>query len=157
MRDFDRSLNDKGRRGAAIMGAHIKEHGIAWDMVLASPAARVVETLAIALPQHAPVFDKRLYLASAEMMCDTIRKQAGEAGAVLIVSHNPGLQDLLFTLVGPEHENDLFNEAVQKFPTASFAVLRLDIDDWAELGEHCGVFEHFARPRDLDASLGPAD
>jgi hypothetical protein len=75
--------------------------------------------------------------------------------AVLVSGHNPGLQDVLLELVAPEAENALFDEAAVKFPTGSFAVLELAIDDWAALDDECGTLVHFVRPRDLDPSLGP--
>ena len=65
------------------------------------------------------------------------------------------MQDVLFALVPPARENDLFDEAAVKFPTAAFAVLELAIDDWASLTRDCGDLVHFQRPRDLDPSLGP--
>ena len=84
-----------------------------------------------------------------------MRGKAGAAQAVLLCGHNPGLQDLLLELVPPKNENDLFDEASVKFPTATFAVLELAIDEWSALdGEH-GSLVHFARPRDLDPALGP--
>ncbi len=49
-RDFDRGLNGRGRRGAALMGAHVTAHGVTWDRIIASPAERVKQTLAAALP-----------------------------------------------------------------------------------------------------------
>jgi len=45
LRDYDRGLNDRGKRGAAIMGGHIRAHGVAWDLLLASPAERVRRTI----------------------------------------------------------------------------------------------------------------
>ena len=44
-RDFDRPLNERGRKGAAVMGRHIAEHGVRWQRVLASPAVRAAEAL----------------------------------------------------------------------------------------------------------------
>ncbi|HEY8604123.1 SixA phosphatase family protein [Tsuneonella suprasediminis] len=154
-RDFDRGLNDRGRRGAKVIGDHIRDHGVKWDRVIASPAERVRQTLAAALPELTPEFDKRVYLADADTLIDAIRDHAGDASCVLLAGHNPGLQDLLFTLVSPANENALFDEAAVKFPTATFAVLELAIDDWADLGKDCGKLVHFARPRDLDPELGP--
>ncbi len=154
-RDFDRGLNDRGRRGAALIGKHIDDHGVKWGALIASPAERVKMTLAEALPQHTPVFDKRLYLASSDTIIETIESHGGEQDAVLIAGHNPGLQDLLLDLVSPSHENDLFREATVKFPTATFAVLECDIDDWSDLKKFTGKLVHFARPRDLDPELGP--
>lgn len=154
MRDIDRGLNDRGRRGARLIGQHIRDHGVRWDAVVASPAARVVQTLDEALPGIEPRYDKRVYLADAETLLDVVR-ESGSAGTVLVAGHNPGLQDLLFALIPPESENDLFDEASVKFPTATFAVLELAIDDWSALGKDVGKLVHFARPRDLDPTLGP--
>lgn len=155
-RDFDRGLNDRGRRGAALIGKHITEHGVKWDALIASPAVRVRETLADALPQHAPIFDKRLYLASSDTIIETVESHASDDhAAILVAGHNPGLQDTLLDLVSPARENDLFREAAVKFPTATFAVLELKIDAWSELRKHVGTLAHFARPRDLDPELGP--
>lgn len=154
-RDFDRGLNDRGRRGAALMGDHIRQHGVNWGKLLASPAERVKQTLAAALPELEPEFDERLYLASAETIGDVLREGGGDADSVLLVAHNPGLQEVLFDLVPPDRENALFDDAAAKYPTAAFAVFELGIDDWSELADKCGTLAHFARPRDLDPELGP--
>jgi len=45
LKDFDRGLNGRGRKGAALMGRHIAGHGVAWEQTVASPAERVRRTL----------------------------------------------------------------------------------------------------------------
>lgn len=154
-RDFDRGLNDRGRRGAALIGDHIREHGVKWEVMVASPAERVKRTIDQAFPDAQPVFDERLYLASAETILETVADHAGDAAAVLAIGHNPGMQEVLFDLVSPQNENGLFDEASAKFPTAAYAVFACDIDDWSQLSKGCGKLIHFARPRDLDPELGP--
>ena len=154
-RDFDRGLNDRGHRGAAVIGEHIRRHGVKWDRLLASPAERVKLTLADALPGLEPLWDERLYLAGTDTICDVIREHAGDTDAVLVSGHNPGLGDMIFEMVSPKNENELFDEAKVKFPTAAYAVFELAIDDWEDLREGCGKLVHFARPRDLDPELGP--
>ncbi len=154
-RDFDRGLNDRGRKGAALIGAHIARHGVKFDRLLASPAERVRQTLATSLPDMEPEFDQRLYLASSDTLMDVLREKGGDADAVLVVGHNPGLQELLFELVPPAAEDAMFDDLSSKYPTATFAVFTLDIDDWSELDEDCGRLVHFKRPRDLDSTLGP--
>lgn len=111
-------------------------------------------TLSEGLPGVEVRYDQRIYLADVETLLDVLRG-AGEAGAVLLAGHNPGLQDLLFALVAPANENDMFDEAAVKFPTATFALLELEVEDWASLEKETGRLVHFQRPRDLDASLGP--
>lgn len=154
-RDFDRGLNDRGRKGASLIGRYIQRYEVDFDLLLASPAERVKQTLASALPRMEPVFDPRLYLASTDTLMEVLREQGEEADAILVAAHNPGLQELLFALVPPSAEDTMFDDAANKYPTATFAVFSLDIDDWADLKENCGKLVHFKRPRDLDPTLGP--
>ncbi|MXO89763.1 SixA phosphatase family protein [Pontixanthobacter aquaemixtae] len=154
-RDFDRGLNDRGRKGAKLIGRHIVDHGIAWDMVLASSAERVQRTVEAALPEANPQFDKRLYLASVDTILEVVHEYGGDADSILLAGHNPGLQELVYALVPPSAENAMFDDAATKYPTATFAVFELDIDDWADLKKDCGKLVHFMRPRDLDPQLGP--
>ena len=154
-RDFDRGLNDRGRKGARLIGRHIGEYGTTWDAIVASSAERVQQTLAAAFPDADVILDKRLYLASVDTIIEVIQDHAGAADAVLVAGHNPGLQEMVFALVPPSQENALFDDAATKYPTATFAVFELDIDDWSDLREDCGKLVHFMRPRDLDPSLGP--
>jgi phosphohistidine phosphatase len=155
LRDFDRGLNDRGRRGAAVMGGHIREHGVAWDMLLASPAERVKRTIDATRLQVPVVWDEHIYLADSDALIEALRGIEGDAAAVMLVGHNPGLQELIFDLVAPENENGLFAAAAEKYPTAAFAVLELAIERWADCAPGCGTLVHLARPRDLDPALGP--
>jgi phosphohistidine phosphatase len=159
LRDFDRGLNRRGRQGAALMGEHIRGYGVAWQHVLASPAVRVRLTLEAAGidggPDGAIDWRDRAYLASSSTLIELLRQIEGDPANVLLSGHNPGLQELIFDLVPPEAENRLFDEAAKKLPTATFAVLELEIDDWSKLAIGCGVLVHFTRPRDLDPELGP--
>lgn len=159
LRDFDRGLNARGRKGAALMGRHINGYGLVWDVLLASPAVRVRETLDSAMPswKQAPrlVWDEQLYLANVPTMIDLLHQADASVDAIILAGHNPGLQDMIAALVGEGARDTLFDETMRKFPTAAFAVLELDIAAWPDLKEGCGRMIHFARPRDLDPALGP--
>ena len=155
LRDFDRGLNDRGRRGAAVMGRHIRDHGVPFELIIASPAERVRRTLDAARLDLPVRWEEHVYLADSEALIELLRAIDGDPSAVLLVGHNPGLQELVFDLVAPEHENDLFGEVAEKYPTATFAVLELAIDRWADCAPGCGTLVHLARPRDLDPELGP--
>jgi phosphohistidine phosphatase len=162
-RDFDRPLNARGRRGAALMGQHIIDHGIRWQRVLASPAVRVTETIDLSTrAARRPVaidWDRRIYLASSASLLDVLREQDGEAGkgpaSILIVGHNPSLEDLIFDLVPDDGTSPLRDRVEEKFPTAAYAVLELDVDRWEDVEDNCAKLVHLARPRDLDPELGP--
>jgi phosphohistidine phosphatase len=155
LRDFDRGLNDRGRRGAAVVGGHIREHGLPWHLLLASPAERVRRTLEAAGLEGPVRWEERLYLADSDTLIALLRGVADDATAVLVAGHNPGLQQLIVDLVAPELENGLLDQVAEKFPTAAFAVVELAIDRWADCAPGCGTLVHLARPRDLDPELGP--
>ena len=155
LRDFDRGLNDRGRRGAALIGAHIREYGTAWDVAIASPAERVRLTLDAARLEAPVRFEEAVYLADRATLFGLLRSIEDSADTAMIVGHNPGLQELIFDLVAPEHENRLFADAAEKYPTATFAVLELAIERWADCAPGCGTLVHLTRPRDLDPALGP--
>lgn len=158
-RDFDRPLNERGRKGAAIMGKHIRDHGIPWERIIASPAVRVAQTVEIGAKANNSnfrvIWDRRIYLASSATLLDLLREQEGDPKAILMVGHNPGLEDLIFDLVPDDGSSPLRDIVEEKFPTAAFAVLELDIDQWADAEEGCARLVHLMRPRDLDPKLGP--
>ncbi|MEP6867758.1 MAG: histidine phosphatase family protein [Novosphingobium sp.] len=158
-RDFDRGLNERGRKGAALMGQHINDHGIAWQRIVASPAVRVTETIVLASggSDHAiPLqWDRRIYLASSVNLADVLRELDDNVSRVLMVGHNPGLEDLIFDLVPDDGTSPLRDMVEAKFPTAAYAVLECDIERWADLDDGCARLVHLMRPRDLDPELGP--
>ncbi len=158
-RDFDRGLNARGRKGAGLMGQHIAQHGIQWQRILASPAVRVTETIELAAKTTGltvPVqWDRRIYLASSVNLAEVLHEVPETISSVMMVGHNPGLEDLIFDLVPDDGSCPLRAHVEEKFPTAAYAVLECDIDHWADLRDGCARLVHLVRPRDLDANLGP--
>lgn len=155
LRDFDRGLNDRGRKGAQLMGEHISDHGGQWQKLVASTAERVKRTIAASGLDVPVVWEERAYLADSDSLLKLIIEHAGEADAVLLAAHNPGLHDLALELSASPDDSPLYTELLAKFPTAAFAVIDLDIASWDDLAHGCGTLTHFARPRDLDPELGP--
>lgn len=154
-RDFDRALNAKGWRAAVIMGRHARSLGLEFDRIVASPAVRVVETMTAFAEGYAqtlsPIWDRRLYLASASTLLDVIAITPETDANLLLVGHNPGLEDLVLMLAA---HAELRDAVEQKFPTASIAQLRF-AGRWSDCGAgHCTITA-FIRPRDLDPHLGP--
>lgn len=157
-RDFDRPLNGRGRKAAAIVGAYIRDQKIAFDHVYASPALRVRETIegvesGLGLPM-AVNYDQRIYMASGDELLDMVRETPDTVGHLLLIGHNPGLEDLLLTLT-EGRPSMLRSEAETKYPTAALATLEFDNQRWAEIGEGSASIVRFMRPRDLDPTLGP--
>ena len=158
-RDFDRPLNARGLKGAAIMGQHIVGTGRRFDRIIASPAVRVADTIENASKACGKSFaiewDRRIYLASSATLVDLLRELDGDPASVLMVGHNPGLEDLIFDLVPDDGSNPLREIVEEKFPTAAYAVLELPIDRWDQIEERCARLIELVRPRDLDPGLGP--
>jgi phosphohistidine phosphatase len=155
-RDFDRPLNTKGRRAAETVGRAMRDAGMRFDRAIASPAARVMQTIdGIEAGYGAALgveWEHRLYLAPAATLLDIAREQSDDAAELLLVAHNPGLEELVLWLVP---EGALREAVATKYPTASLARIEFDVADWAALDPGQGRLARFIRPRDLDPALGP--
>ena len=158
VRDFDRPLNRRGPAAARARGREVRALGLAFDAVLASPAVRVVETLARVAESYGrdldPAYDRRLYLAPRETLLDAVREADAACGRLLLVGHNPGLERLALSLV-PEDGDAARAGIAEKYPTGALAEIALPIADWREAAPGMGTLVRFIRPRDLDPALGP--
>jgi phosphohistidine phosphatase len=157
-RDFDRPLNQRGRRAAQTVGREMRAQGLAFDRIIASPAVRVIETLeeigagyGQALDPH---YDQRLYLAPTETLLDLIQDTDDNVERLLIAGHNPGLERLVLLLTRKGGDG-LRDEVEVKYPTATLAEISLPVEHWKEIEEGIGTLARFIRPRDLDPELGP--
>lgn len=157
-RDFDRPLNKRGRKAARVIGRAMREEGLRFDAIIASPARRVVETLRDVGDGYGrdlvPDQDQDLYLASPAVLLDRIRHVDDSFDRLLVVGHNPGLEQLVLLLTGAGHDG-LRAEVEVKYPTATLAEIRFDVDHWIEVDAAGGTLTRFIRPRDLDPGLGP--
>jgi len=158
-RDFDRPLNAKGRRAARAIGRHMRGEDLRFDAVLASPAVRVTETLEEVESGYGtpltPQWERRIYLATANELLDVVHSAPAEAESLLLVGHNPGLEQLVLMLVPSEADAASRGEIAAKYPTASLAELSFAVDAWDEVQPDGGILVRFVRPRDLDPELGP--
>lgn len=158
-RDFDRPLNHRGEKAALLMGQFAAQRQMQFDMLVASPAVRVVQTLEtffVGLGESLDArWDRRIYLASSPTLFDVIRDLPESTDSALLAGHNPGLEELILDLVPDDGANPLREDVEVKFPTASIAVLDLKIDRWSEAQENIATLVSFTRPRDLDPALGP--
>ncbi len=164
LRDFDRPLNDRGRRAAVTIGRWLRAAQDRGDMpdfdhVAASPAVRVRQTIdgieEGLRGRLAPIYEKRIYLASSATLVELVAGFADYHTHAVLIGHNPGLEDLLLELVPPGDR--LRDEVEIKYPTATLARLDLAIDRWAQIDGGIGQLVQFIRPRDLDPALGPDD
>ena len=157
-RDFDRPLNARGRKAARAMGRQMRRLGLGFDLVLASPAVRVTETLTeLAQGYGAAVetsFDETIYLAPVETLLALVRAVDDSDGRLLLVGHNPGMEQLALLL---SQAGALRDEIAVKYPTAALAEIGFDLACWREIAPGGGRLTRFIRPRELAEGLGPDD
>jgi len=154
--DFERPLAKRGQKAAPRMGAEIEALGLRPDLILCSSALRTRETLDLVLETWSggppPVdYDEAIYMASPTELIAELRKLAANSPAprrVLMVGHNPGLEELagLLSGFGDPAARELM---AQKFPTCALAVITFEDDDWAAVGPGKGTLTRFITPARL--------
>lgn len=128
--DFDRRLAARGLRESADMAAHLADLGFTPQIALISPAARTRGTWEAACGAFAGAearFLDELYHADAGTIRRAAESVAAEAKTVLVVGHNPGLQELTLQLLQEgAAPSGLIGRAQRNFPTAAAAVFLFD-------------------------------
>lgn len=125
MRDRDRPLDEAGCRDARTIGAAMLAHGYLPAMTFCSSAVRARQTLegvAASVDTTNAVFSDTLYSADATGYLDVIRG-AGAADSVLVVGHNPMMEDIGMAL-SADGDADARHLLAGGFPTAGLAVIR---------------------------------
>ncbi len=143
--DFDRPLNERGRNAAVDMGKKLLREKVQVQVILASTAKRVRETLDLMLPawSHEPevLWIKRLYLAQPETILTEISAMPSDYNRVMIVGHNPGLSYLL----------NLLTHKCFDMPTAGVALLESNQSDWSQaLRQRPWTLAQYWKPKELD-------
>lgn len=149
MRDFDRPLEPTGRTDADSIGAAMRARAYIPDLVLCSSAKRARETLdwvARHTGSGRVVFSDSLYSTDAAGYVDFIR-EAADADSVLLVGHNPMMEDVATALSGDgdEHARHTLHHG---FPTSALAVIRF-AGELSETAPGKGYLEAFVTLSDL--------
>lgn len=147
--DFDRPLNDRGKRDAPRMAERLKEKRLTPDIVLTSPARRAKDTCHIFCKELGFIKSKieekpGLYHASDDEILKVIRTLKDRTGDdeenVLIFGHNPGLT---------EFANMLLNGHIRNIPTAGIVAAHLKIEKWKDAKWGCGSLLFFDFPKNM--------
>jgi phosphohistidine phosphatase len=155
--DHDRPLARRGRRAATVMAEHLRRKGIAPELVLCSPSRRTRQTLtriAPGLGENADVqIESELYAASAADLIEVLHGVPDEVESVMLIGHNPGIQDLALSLARGGSE---IARVRSKFPTAALATLELN-GSWRELAPGSAELTSLVKPKELSrgAAGGP--
>ncbi|WP_030266866.1 SixA phosphatase family protein [Streptomyces sp. NRRL B-24484] len=147
--DGRRPLGPRGLRDAPVAGRWLHGRGLVPDAVVCSPALRTRQTLELAAAgwEESPpvVFDERLYGADGDDLVEVVRGLDPAAATVLLVGHQPGVQDLVeFMAGGPGGE--AMDRLRAKYPTSGVAVLALT-GPWRDAASGSARLVDFAVPR----------
>ena len=148
--DRDRPLAGRGRRAGKALARHLREQGVEPQLVLCSPALRARQTLQLiepALGARSVEVEPELYAATAGTLLEHLRGIRRGVTSVMLIGHNPGLQDLAVLLAG---NSPLAAKLAAKFPTGSLAGFEVAGAGWRELGPETARMRSFVRPRDLE-------
>lgn len=149
-RDFDRPLTDDGRRESLAVGAMMRANGYRPDRIVCSPARRALETWrgvaeALDIKPSEAMLSETLYSADASGYLTIVRNN-GANGSLLLVGHNPTIEDLAIGLSAPGI-GSARADLDKGFPTAGLAVLSFE-SDLSEAMPGTATLEAFFIPSD---------
>ena len=142
-RDFDRPLNERGKRNASEMGKRLLERHWKTDMLISSPAKRAIKTARLlaretGYDEDAIVQEMSIYEASIDDLKYIVKVMDERVNNVMLVGHNPGMSQLAMLLTG--------NHGLQ-LPTCGMVAISLRIKHWKELRPDCGNLLWFDYPK----------
>ena len=148
--DHDRPLTTRGERDAARMNAYLNEKAIRPVLVVCSSALRARQTLAGVLPGLGTEFGVRiepeLYTFDAASLLERLRATPVDVASVMLVGHNPAIQELTLLLAGRRSAHD---DVEGKYPTCALAEIELPPMAWNDVSRGVGSLTRFVTPRSL--------
>ncbi|MES2778975.1 MAG: histidine phosphatase family protein, partial [Bacteroidota bacterium] len=144
--DFDRTLNERGKKDAPEMAHRIKKYGFAPQLIICSPAKRTQKTAKIAaevlgLDDSKFELETTMYDADISDLLFTIRSIDDKRHRVMMVGHNPGFTGLIGTLT---------NSFIDNLPTSGVALIEFDIQSWKQVTHQSGTLQWFDYPKNTD-------
>ena len=149
--DHERPLAGRGRRAAKAIRKHLLWLGAEPELVLCSSARRTRETLALIEPALGAAevrIERSLYGAEHYELLARLRSLPDRVGSVMLIGHNPGLQELALELAEPEADVD---ELHVKFPTGALVTFAHAAPSWRLIKPGTARLVGFVRPRDLES------
>jgi phosphohistidine phosphatase len=153
--DHDRPLNSRGMAEAPVVGKAMAKHGLDPDLVLCSTARRTRDTLDLVLPELKTepkvIYEDGLYHGTPAEMLGILHDVGAGVGQVLLIGHNPELQEFALDLIGSGPK--LLKDRLEaKYPTAGLVVLRFPAGTWKDVAVNSGKLELFLTPGDVKKS-----
>lgn len=145
--DFDRPLKKRGRHSADQVGLWLVEQQITPDYIISSPAKRTMQTIKRVAKQGGfePISihtNEKVYLADLTDLLETLAEVPDQAQTVVLVGHNPGMDQLLEYLAGPVSDRTWDGKLMT---TAALARLIMP-EKWDHLRKNCAELIALVRP-----------
>jgi phosphohistidine phosphatase len=141
--DFERSLNDRGKRDAPFMAGILKEKKINIDLIISSPAVRAFKTAKIfarelEIEEKEIITNENIYEADRKDLLKILIVANDSINNLMLFGHNPGLTYL---------SNYLCDYEIDNIPTCGIVCMQLDFDSWKYLGSKSCNFIFFEYPK----------
>ncbi len=125
--DFERPLNERGKRDAPLMAARLKDRNIAVDAFVSSPAKRAKKTAEYFIEtfngdKEDIIFITKLYHAGCDIFYEAVQELDDKFSAVALFSHNPGITDFVNSLAG--------SVRIDNMPTCGIFAVRIKTSSW---------------------------
>lgn len=148
--DFARPLAKRGRADAPRVGSWLYREGLVPDYILSSPAERARQTTvkvckALEANTRDVCWDEAIYEAGVAQLLEVLARCPARARLVLLVGHNPGLEELVRYLAGDDLEEPANGKVL---PTAAVARIEMP-ENWSQLERGCGQLIGITRPKAL--------
>lgn len=147
--DFDRPINERGNKNAIRIGQWMSKNNCMPEKIISSPAVRAKQTIELVVDQIKGIsntkisYEEDLYLASLNTLLENINVYKDDVSSLMIVAHNPGLEDLVHYLSNTA-ESDY-----KSMTTANLVIYEYSNNQFdAELDK--GQLIHFIKPKELD-------
>ncbi|MBW6483774.1 MAG: histidine phosphatase family protein [Vicingaceae bacterium] len=143
LNDFDRPLNDRGKKDAPFIGKKLKELNFNPDEIRSSPSKRTTKTIKLICKEvtfdfNNVVFKQGLFHPSLNTLKNELNSLSDSIDSVAFVSHNYGISDFA---------NYLTDNAIGTMPTCGVVKINFDIDSWQEIIEGLGTLEYYVYPK----------
>ncbi len=151
--DIERPLAERGRSDSDGMGRLLAATDAPPSLILCSSAQRARETLAGVLSHLGGTYrvdvEEQLYTFDPAPISARLRQVPQSEGSVLLIGHNPALENLTAELSADGTPSAL-RQLATKFPTCALATIEFTFEDWAVLGAKTGRLIRLAMPGALD-------
>ena len=143
LNDFDRPLNDRGKRDAPVMAHRLIDKKIKIDAFITSPAKRAKKTATVFAREYKKdkddlILKDELYGANSKTFFEVIASTNNKFDTIAVFSHNPGITDFA---------NELTASRIDNIPTCGIFAVKVDCKHWSEFKDAKKEFVFFDSPK----------